>query len=299
MSEAIETTEATVAENAPVEEASTAEAAPEAVQPQVNDAAPSQVNDVAESVEAPVEARFSDSLSEDLRDQKALHDFKDVDGLAKSYLHLNSMIGKKIGELSPEELGDVYNKLGRPEKSEEYALPDKVNDQFKGWYTESAHKLGLTQDQARGLAESYLELENAQVADHNANIEAQQAEWAESLKTEFGNAFDQRVGAAQKAVEAFGGAELKEAMDSTGLGNHPAMVKAFAQIGKEMLESGLTQSEASATFGVTPEDAKNKIANLKRDPEFMKAYMSGSHPGHAGAVAELQSYHAILHGKAT
>lgn len=282
MSEAIETTEAVAAEQAAPEAASPVE---EAVQ---QEAAP---------VEAPVEElRFIDTLNEELRGQKALQDFKDVDGLAKSYLHLTSMIGKKVSDLSPEELGEIYGKLGRPESAQEYSLPDSVNEELKGWYQDSAHKLGLTQEQARNLAESYMELEQAKMSEHQAAIEAQQDEWIGQLKSEFGGAFDKRVETAKKAVEAFGGAELKAAMDSTGLGNHPAMVKAFAQIGKEMLEGGLTQTEATATFGLTPEDAKQKISNLKRDPEFMKAYMSQFHPGHDAAVKELQSYHQIVHG---
>lgn len=260
--------------------------------------AEAEVSTADESIETPTELSFLDSLDEELRGQKALQDFKDLNGLAKSYLHLNSMIGKKVTDLSPEELGQVYNKLGRPEKAEEYKLPDGVHEEALGWYTKTAHELGLTQEQARSMAESYMELEKVRTEEHEKAINAQQEEWMAEIKKDFGSAFDKRVETAKKAIEAFGGAELREAMNQTGLGNHPAMVKAFSQIGKEMLESSLPQADAEASFGVTPSDAQNKINNLKRDPEFMKAYMSPTHPGHKAAVDELQGYHKIIHGNA-
>lgn len=242
---------------------------------------------------------FLDSLDEELRGQKALKDFKDLNGLAKSYLHLNSMIGKKVTDLSPEELGSVYNKLGRPEEKDGYKLPESIPEDVTGWYKEKAFELGLNQDQAKGLMESYMALEAVKQEEIKAQKEAQQEEWIASIKEEFGSSMDKRIETAKKAVEAFGGEDLRAAMDSTGLGNHPAMVKAFAKIGKEMLEGGLTQAEAEATFGMTPEEAGQRLSNLKRDPEFMKAYMSPTHPSHKAAVEELQSYHSIMNSGTT
>ena len=287
MSDIVETTEAAVAENATPEEASpVTEAIHQEAEPQVEAAA---------APEAAVEdSKFVDSLNSELKTHKALQDFKDVDGLAKSYLHLNSLIGKKIGDLTPEEMGDVYNKLGRPEAAKDYSMPDKMHEGMQGWYKDSAHKLGLTQDQARNLAESYMELEQSKMAEQQTAVENQLEEWSSDLKKEFGGSFDKRIETAKKAIEAFGGSELKEAMNATGMGSHPAMVKAFAQIGKEMLEGGLTATDASASFGVTPAEAKQKKANLMRDPEFVKSYMNNSHPSHKQAVEEIQSLYSIM-----
>lgn len=283
-SEVSETTEAAVNAEAKVEEASAV-------------AEVSNVEEIKSDVIEEVEASFLDKLPEDLKKQKALQDFKDVDGLAKSYLHLNSLIGKKVSDLDPKELGEVFDKLGRPETPEKYEMPLGANEDLVKAYTTTAHKLGLNQEQARGLVEEYLVLEKEKVQEYYNGVEKQKDKWDEELKAEFGGAYDKRVEVAKKAVETFGGEELREAMNATGLGNHPAMVKAFAQIGKELLEGGLTNAEAQTSFGLTPADAQGRISVLKRDPEFMKAFMSASHPGHKDAVDEIQSYHQIIHGE--
>ena len=234
-------------------------------------------------------------LSEELRNSKVLGNFKDVDGLAKSYIHLNGLLGKKFDELSPSELDGFYTKLGRPTAAEEYSLPTQYNPEAMDWYKKQAFELGLTQQQARNLAESYAELESNYTREAQIRQEAQVNEWLSEIKQEFGAAFDQRVDVARKAVEEFGGAELKHYLNETGLGNHPAMVKAFAKIGKELSESGLAQSEVVAQFGHTPQEAMQRIAELKRDPAFQTAYGKASAPGHKEAVAEMQQWYKIAY----
>ena len=44
---------------------------------------------------------------------------------------------------------------------------------------------------------------------------------------------------AARALDAFGGDELREALNLTGAGNHPALVRAFVQIGKALTEDKL------------------------------------------------------------
>ena len=42
------------------------------------------------------------------------------------------------------------------------------------------------------------------------------------------------LAAARQAVERFGGARLKQALEETGLGNHPEVIRAFYRIGRAM-----------------------------------------------------------------
>ena len=78
-------------------------------------------------------------------------------------------------------------------------------------------------------------------------VQKQQAEawqkqtegWAETVKADKeigGDKLTANLSAAQRALEQFGDTELKEYLDSTGLGNHPALVKAFIKVGKAMSE---------------------------------------------------------------
>ena len=272
----------------------------EAQMPETSEAAPAEAEVQAE---APAEVEssesmdsFLNSLSDDLKTNKSLQNFKDVEGLAKSYLHLNSLLGKKFSDMSPEELDSYYTKLGRPEAQDGYKLPDTIEQQeTSGWYKEQAFKLGLTQDQAKGLAESYHELEQDMIQKQQAQMQQAQEQWMADIKQEFGGAFEQRIETAKTAVREYGGEELKQYLNETGLGNHPAMVKAFAKIGQDMAEDSLTTTEAKASFGTTPSEAKQELALQLRDPDFMQAYKSPSHPGHKDAVAQRQRLYQIAH----
>lgn len=240
-------------------------------------------------------SQLTDLLSDELKTSKALGNFKDVDGLAKSYVHLNSMLGKRFDELSPEELKGYYSKMGRPEEPDKYELPVVANNELDGWYRDNVFKLGLNQKQARSLMESYTELEQMKMQEMTQQNEAMTNEWEQGLKQEFGTAFEQRVDTAKKAVKEFGGEELRDYLNETGLGNHPAMVKAFAKIGQNLKEDTLTDTQVSANFGTTPNEALQKISNLKRDPNFMKSYRSAMDPGHKGAVKEIEDLYKIAY----
>lgn len=242
-----------------------------------------------------VNSDLSQLLSEELKEVKSLQNFKDVDGLAKSYVHLNGLLGKKFDELTPDELDSYYNKLGRPESAEEYNLPDSPQEDMVKWYKEKAYDAGLSQEQTRKLMDSYMEIEQLKMKEYQQQQETTTAQWIEEIKADFGPAFDKRLDIAKKAVTAYGGEELKDYLNQTGLGNHPAMVKAFSKIGRELVEDRLTDAEASKSFGMTPKEALQKVATLKRDPTFMKSYQSAMAPGHEEAVDEIQELYKIAY----
>ena len=63
------------------------------------------------------------SLSDDIRHDPSLASIQDVNGLAKSFIHGQKMVGAdKVvlpkEDASPEEMNEFYNRLGRPEKYE-------------------------------------------------------------------------------------------------------------------------------------------------------------------------------------
>lgn len=249
----------------------------------------------AVSVESAPSQTLAEFLSDDLKNVKALSNFKDVDGLAKSYVHLNGLLGKKFDELSHDELDSYYSKLGRPEKADEYKLPTGADTEIEGWYRDSVFKLGLNQTQAKDLMESYTELEKKKMDEMNLQSEQVTNDWVQSIKQEFGTAFEQRLDTAKKAVKEYGGEELKEYLNETGLGNHPAMIKAFAKIGQSLSEDSMAIGEVTSKFGTTPKEAMQKVANLKRDPNFMKQYKTAMAPGHKEAVKEIEDLYRIAY----
>lgn len=76
--------------------------------------------------------------------------------------------------------------------------------------------------------------------------------WTEQTREMFGPAYTRKLGRALEAAEHFGGPELRTLLDETGLGSHPAVVKTFYEISKQIGEdesiSGRVRAAADKTF---------------------------------------------------
>jgi len=239
------------------------------------------------------------SLDETLRADPTLADIKDLNGLAKSYVHAQRMIGKDKITIpqegaDPSEWDGFYERLGRPGDGNykldptglmpaDLPFDPQVLDRFKKVF----HAAGLNQKQAEGVFKNYLEYVGEVHANNQQGVEAQRQEWVNTVKKEFGRAFDERVDLAVRAVETFGGEELVKWLDQTGMGDHPMFVKMFAKIGQQMQEA-LASPNQSRGWTMTPDTARQEIARAQRDTEFMKAYMTPAATGHAEAVKKMQ-----------
>lgn len=105
-----------------------------------------------------------------------------------------------------------------------------------------ARDLNLTNEQAQKLVDAYPKI-LAGVQQRQAEAwQKQTDDWAASVKADKeigGDKLTANLSAAQRALDQFGGPALKEYLDSTGLGNHPELVKTFVKIGKAMSEDGM------------------------------------------------------------
>lgn len=105
-----------------------------------------------------------------------------------------------------------------------------------------AREQGFSNDQAQKV----LELLNTQATEGKAAsqeaLKAASAQWQQQTRDdkEIGGAnFDASVAHARRAIEKFASPGLKEALNQTGLGNHPELVRMLAKIGKAMSEDTL------------------------------------------------------------
>jgi hypothetical protein len=71
--------------------------------------------------------------------------------------------------------------------------------------------------------------------------------------------------------------------DGTKLGDHPAVIKAFATLADKMGEDKIVQADGPAYM--TPKQIEKEIANITADPK--SAYWDKNHPNHAAAVQEV------------
>lgn len=105
-----------------------------------------------------------------------------------------------------------------------------------------ARDLNLTNEQAQKLVDAYPKI-LAGVQQRQADAwQATTEQWAADVKAdkEFGgDKLTANLSAAQRALDQFGTPELKDYLNTTGLGNHPDLVKVFIKVGRSMSEDGM------------------------------------------------------------
>ena len=106
---------------------------------------------------------WREGLPEELANHSALQDIKDIEGLAKTTIHAQKMVGgdklvRPDMDSPKEEWDKFYSALGRPEKSSEYEMPTEnmpsnvtFGDECYASFCEEAHRVGLSKDQAAAM----------------------------------------------------------------------------------------------------------------------------------------------------
>lgn len=122
-----------------------------------------------------------------------------------------------------------------------------------------AKELKLDQATAQKIADVGVKMAQRQ----HEIFETTKAEWAEQARTDKeigGEKFDQNLAAAKKTLDAFGSPELKEVLNASGLGNHPAVIKLLVNASKAISEDGFV---AGAPKSATSNDpAKIMFPNM-------------------------------------
>jgi hypothetical protein len=146
---------------------------------------------------------------------------------------------------------------GAPESYGEFVLPDGVemSETYAKEFADTARGLDLSQEQAQAMLD-------LQAVDYQRAQEADAQEWdnlqrdwqtASAKDQEIGGgseqAFKENIAIANKAVAAYGGEELAQALLDTGAGNHPEVVRFFLRVGKALSEDGAHSSIAKAQPG--------------------------------------------------
>ena len=100
------------------------------------------------------------------------------------------------------------------------------------------------------MLQSWVELEDKRLK-QQAQLQAtaqreKEQQWAQETKQLLGPSWEEEVSRAVRAANLFGGAPLRQLLEETGLGNHPAIVRTFAAVGKRISEDVCVVGAASA-----------------------------------------------------
>ena len=254
-----------------------------------------------------------DSLKEEYKDHPAVQKYGDFGELLKGYDNLNKLVGlekialpKKPLEGATEEeiqayedqMGAIYGRLGRPEGADKYELDEEmakelqIDEKALGIVKEVAYKNGMNNEQLKALVDTYGEIVKDQQKSFDEFKEVRIKENVETLRKEWGAAYDERVHTARKAYSSLVGddKELKEMFDA-GLGNDPAVIKMFHRIGSQLSEDSITGKGRPLTM--TPDEAKRQIEAIKTDPKG--PFWNDTHPEHEAIKSKVEGLYKMAY----
>jgi len=233
------------------------------------------------------------ALPPDLKSVVDTKGYKTPADVLTAYVNAEKLIGADKIVVPKDGVFDqaARAKLGIPEKPDGYKITQPQLPEGMEWDANfekaaltKAHELGLTPAQVQGLIELY----GGQRASEFGNLAQTQEQAREAaasaLKKEWGNAYSVKLDNAAKAARMVGGDALIEALSSSGAGNNPEIIRAFAKIGAMMGEDKMRMGQASG-FGLTPEEARVEAQKLMKSP----GYTNKGDPEHAAIVEKVQA----------
>jgi hypothetical protein len=250
-----------------------------AADPAPGGAAPAPAVPPAEPAPAPGAKSWNDEVAEIAGDDKAVRDqlgrFTSRAEALKAIPALRGQLSKAIfrpgKDAKPEDVAKFHRALGVPEAPEKYevklpdGLPEHVSpDALKPQIDEFlkvAHATGMTPEQVNAAVNYQVGMlaqqdpAMARAAEVVVDLFANRKEWEASLRSEWtGKDYDDNIAAAVHGVQQFGGAELSEVLNESGLANHPAVIKAFARIGRQVAEGQFIPAAGSETAATLEEE---------------------------------------------
>ena len=166
------------------------------------------------------------------------------------------------GESTPEVAGEMPKGLltgeveeaapkaasEAPEDYEPFDLGEGFNlgsKELEG-FSATAKELGLSQEKAQKMMTQFASMQKSL----NQDLTRQAAtKWQEQVQSDpelGGQHFKENIATANRAVKQFASPELVGLLNSSGLGNHPEIVRLFVKVGKAISQDKGVVGEASA-----------------------------------------------------
>ena len=252
----------------------------------------------AEPMEAPEQggvADWRDSIPADIRNSV---DVESIEDLAKGYVNAQQMIGGSLRipgkDAGAEDWDKFYDKIEQVDGVVRYDMDDPTTlfrkaglpEDASGYNVDApedflalAHTAGLNRDQVETML-MYNQMQDEDLQSH-------QDEMVENaiggLRQEWGMAFDRKLEEGQRAVAFLENTApgLAEALEATGAGNHPAMIKVFQALGANLQEGLGFEGSQQGNTGITPYEAKMQIEEIHNNPD---------HPWHNGDESAVERY---------
>ena len=164
-----------------------------------------------------------------------------------------TLTADKAPEAPPESQGaapegeakpDDTKPAGAPETYEAFTVPEgtTLDAAAVEAFTTEARELNLTQDQAQKLVDLHAQQAQGWLQGLYDAHARQRADWVAAAKADSeigGTDHTDKVAVAKDALARFGTPELSQALEESGLGSHPEVVRFFHRVGKAVADDAV------------------------------------------------------------
>jgi len=219
----------------------------------------------------------------------------------KSYLSAQKIVGAdKIPVpnkfATEDDWKAVFNKLGAPEKPEDYKYSFKdgeVDKELISSFNQEAHRLGLLPQQAESLIKYYKDMNEGSSIQAEEKATETRLHTENELKREFGPQYTKRLDQAKRLASSTLGSEFLNntfLQDGSRLGDNIAVVKAFSELADKLSEDEVVKGDTSGYM--TAKDLEKEISTLQEEGS---PFWDKQHPNHERTVQEVFKLRQLLH----
>ena len=191
---------------------------------------------------------FESLIGDELAQDPTIAKFKDAKSLAKSYLEIQKMVGKK--QQTPPAVVEKEDDL----QFEPWQLPDGYQpneDYIKSFKQMVVDSKSFTPQQAELIYKWLGSEEEKNIQNMNANKHMEWDKKEAALKTEWATAYQENTNLARRVAETVVPDELKDMMFKAGWIDYPPIKKMFYELGKNSLKEDVIEKNAIVGGGMT------------------------------------------------
>lgn len=208
-------------------------------------------------------ANWREALPEDIRSAPTFAKYDSPEKAHRAHLELERHVGKLSmpkDDAAPEAW-EAYYSTRRPQSPDDYGIkaPEGGDEEAAKWFAQKAHARGLDKRQAAGIFQDYVNEYQKGLTDRFAG-ELQKG--FDELVRSWGSDAEKRQGAAARAMSALG---VTDTLREFQIEKHPALLKAFAEIGMQMAEDA---APAGGSSGPSTEALDLEIQKIRMSPEY-------------------------------
>jgi hypothetical protein len=218
-------------------------------------------------------------LPDDLKGNEVLTQFAKLGEMGKAFLDLQGRLERSVeipGEgASEDQVRDFQRRLGVPETSEGYELPnldlgvETVRPEWNKEFAAAAHEAGLTKRQAEKVYGFMTGQAKSTAQQYNEARAAEQAATKKALQQEWGNDYEKNLKIANRGA-ASRGKDFVNRVKAGGLDNNLTMIKMLFDYGSTISDD------------VEPAGKSSGTVLKSTDPRNMDAWSFDATPGMGG-----------------